>query len=317
MGDSLIIVKYSGAKAENGIMDARASAEALLGFDKMIRYAICNKEPKLKKVDFDLPVKVQKGTWEITIPEAIGSLVLTAYLVGLAQQAAKDGFLEIGLIKDSKKLFMWAGKAIKWFIVITKHIRAIEEKRYKLGSKTKSGIEVEIINDDGESLIVPLEFYEFFTESPSDLLEKNANIIEEEREMTFIAHKEEPVSISFEEKKIYVGDEAEEESDIILPELKHGDEVELEGKIIRTNEDTKTIGFHYQDHTLTIIPEDKKLEKYKSQIVSAGEKHIFSEKVKIFGRVEREDKDGNFKYKKPRIFFYDIRSIETKSQTLF
>jgi len=316
MGDSLVIVNYSGAKAENGIMDARASAEALLGFDRMIRYAICNKEPKLKNVDFDLPVKVQKGTWEITIPQAI-TIVLTAYLVGLANQSAKEGFIEIGPIKDSKKLIIWAGKAIRWFIKITKHIRAIEEERYKLGPKTISCIQVEIINDDGESLIVPLEFYKFFTESPTDLLEKNANIIEEEREMTFAAHNEEPIGISFEERKIYVGEGAEEESDIVLPELKHGDEVELEGKIIRTNENTKTIGFCYQDHTLTVIPEDRNLEKYKSQIVSTGEKHIFSEKVKIFGRVEREDKEGNFKYKKPRIFFYSIRSIETKTQTLF
>ena len=103
MEDSLITVKYSGAKAENGIMDARASAEALLGFDKMIRYAICNKEPKLKNVDFDLPVKVQKGSWEITIPEAIGNITLTALLVALAQQIAKEGLFEIGPIKDSKK----------------------------------------------------------------------------------------------------------------------------------------------------------------------------------------------------------------------
>jgi len=317
MEDNLIIVKYSGAKAENGIMDARASAEALLGFDKMIRYAICNKEPKLKNVDFDLPVKVQKGSWEITIPEAIGSIVLTAGLAALAHQIAKEGLFEIGPIKDSKKLIIWAGQAIRWFIKISKHLKSIEVKRYNLDSKPKSGIEVEIFNDDGESLIVPLEFYKFFTESPANLLGMIANIIEEEREMVFVAHNEDPVSISVKEKNIYVEDDFEEESEIIFPELKHNDEVELEGKIIRTNENTQTIGFHYQDHTLTIIPEEKKLQKYKSQIVSSGEEHIFSAKVRVFGRVEREDKEGNFKYKKPRIIFYDIRSIEAKQQTFF
>ena len=314
--ECLIKVKYVGEKAEDGIMDARASGEALLGFDEMVRYAICKHEPALKRVHFELPVKVQKGSWEIILPPAM-KVALTAFLVGLATQAAKDGLLESGPVKDAKKILSGAGKALSWFIRITKHIKTIEDERYTIGSKTQSGVVIEIINEDGKSLMVPVECFEFFKEAPKNLLERNTMIIEEGRELAFETEGEEPVSITVEEKGIYVDSKGVDEDGIVLPELEHGEEVELEGQITRTNEEKKTIGFRYKGHVLEAFPEDRNLEKHKSQIVSDGAEHIFSEQVKVIGVVDREDMNGNFKYKKPRIAFRLIKAAKSGQMKMF
>ena len=71
-------LKYSGQIVDSGFFDARKSAQALLGFDEAIRFFVGEQNPDLKNVDFELPVEVRKGSWEILIPGTIGQWVLTS-----------------------------------------------------------------------------------------------------------------------------------------------------------------------------------------------------------------------------------------------
>ncbi len=309
MDDSLITLKYVGEKTVDGVMDARLSAEALLGFDKMVRHAIRAKDDRLKDLDFDLPVKVCEGSWAITLPEAVA----TAYFLMLAQQAATKGLFETASFhaQDAKKAILWAGRAISSFIKIANHVKQLADNELTVRG-TSSPLEIEIINSSGQSLVVPIEHLEFFRRAPRNLLEQNARIIEDERELVLeVGDHSESTRISAADRCIYVSDEDPDDGDVILPELVHGKEVELEGRIIRTNESTKTVGFRYRDHTLTIVPDDGHLEHHKTQIVSAGSEHIFSDRVIVYGVVDRENCEGGFKTKKPRVIFTDIRSMET------
>jgi hypothetical protein len=47
----------------------RKSAEALLGFDEMLRYFISKEEPQLSNVPYEIPVNIKKGSWEISLVE--------------------------------------------------------------------------------------------------------------------------------------------------------------------------------------------------------------------------------------------------------
>ncbi|AQQ71702.1 hypothetical protein SMSP2_02079 [Limihaloglobus sulfuriphilus] len=314
--ESLISVKYVGERTKNGIMDARTSAEALIGFDRMFRYAISEKEPDLKNVNFELPVRIRKGSWEISFSGAC-QIAFTAYISGFFLKASQVGFQETGTVRNIGELIKWCGKAVQYLIKITKHIGTLDVEGCEIGSNTLSGVHVEIINGEGKPLLVPVEFLRFAEECPRNLLENSVGIIEENREMVIETSDGEQVRIQNKEKGIYLPELEEDDMDIVLPELKHGDNVELVGKITRTNEKEKSVGFFYGGHTLTMKPESGNLEQFKSQIVSPDSGHIFSEKVKVWGRVEREDAEGNFKYQRPRIFFSEIKSIEKMPRTLF
>jgi len=66
--DFLAYIKYQGTSIERGYMDARKSAETLNGLDEVVRFFVYQEEPELQTIDFELPVRVQKGSWEALIP---------------------------------------------------------------------------------------------------------------------------------------------------------------------------------------------------------------------------------------------------------
>lgn len=105
-------LKYSGKSVESGLLDVRKSAEALLGFDEILRYFLLKEDPTLKEIDFEIPVRIKKGSWEALIPETIegwilagGGITATTYLAAMAKKAGTDGLFETGPAKDIKKTF--------------------------------------------------------------------------------------------------------------------------------------------------------------------------------------------------------------------
>ena len=97
--DILGYMKYSGKMVEDGFLDARKSATALLGFDEAVRHFIKQDFPELDKLEYEIPVKIRKGSWEAIIPETIGQWILTgagfaatAYATAAAAEMAKKRF---------------------------------------------------------------------------------------------------------------------------------------------------------------------------------------------------------------------------------
>ncbi len=312
-------LKYSGKSVEDGFMDARKSGEALLGFDDILRFFLIKEDATLRAVDFEIPVKVKKGSWEIIITAAGVAAIWVAkdYLSATAKKAAEEGFLETGLAKDTPKLFKNAIKSAQWIIKIASHVGKFTKKRLdtKINKKTPKEIFIEIPNDNGEYLSVPKKYFDSYMNCPDDLFAKNASIIEKERILEigyFHEGKEEKIVITENEKNIFY---SEEEGEILFPELKHDQHVELEGRITKGNEKTNTIGFEYLDHVLTSRPQKGNIVDYKNRILSQQKNHIFP-KVKIVGKIDRIDVNGEFKEKRPRIIFSDIIPAETENKNL-
>ena len=99
----------------------KKSAEALLWFDEMLRYFISKEEPLLSNINFEIPVNIKKGSWEISLIEWIAWISATAYLTAIATTAWKEWLLETWPIKDVKKIFKSALDSIKWIISIRNH----------------------------------------------------------------------------------------------------------------------------------------------------------------------------------------------------
>lgn len=161
-------------------------------------------------------------------------------------------------------------------------------------------------------MAVPKSVYDKFVDCPEKLFSKNACIVEKERVLELGVYENGEIIktiISDKEKSIFYS----EREEIILPELKHGQHVELEGEITKGNERSNTIGFFYQGYVLTCKPEKESIVKFKSQIISKEKEHFFP-KVKIVGVIDRKSKNEEFKEKKPQITFSSIVPLESGTE---
>ena len=314
-------IKYEGELVKDGFLDARKSAEILTGIDEVVRFFLYQKSQELSKLEIEIPVRIQKGSWMATLPIDIVGWILAvlgtgagAYAVTALNQIAKNDFKDV----QSKDIAKGIIKGLKWTIEITKHLKKKKVKQFPNAKlKEYNGIQlIGILNDEGEILYVPKEYAELYTKVPENLLDKLTKNIEVERELEVDFGESNkgddddtgnPAKINFSQKSIFY-EEKEEEEDILFPELKHGQYIELEGHLTRGNEKSNTLGFEYEGHILTSLP-------YEGSIKS--EKSILFTNCIIKGYVDRIAKDGSFKAKRPTIRYLDIEDNEQDKPNLF
>lgn len=315
-------LKYSGKSVEDGFLDTRKSAEALLGFDEVLRYFISEENPEFKNIDYEIPVRIKKGTWGIWVPAGIAAWFAVKYAGSLAEKAGSDGFFETGPSKDIQKMFKSSIMAAQWAIKIGSHVGTLTRRKFE-DAKIKQLKDKSIIaipNDQGKILDVPKKYFDVYVKCPNKLFAKNASIIEQERILevgVFEDGAEEKVFVTEREKSIFYTKE-EDEEEVLFPELKHNQHVELEGSITRGNEKTNTIGFEYSGHILTCKPENGNIATFKNKIISQLENHFFPP-IKIIGKIDRTDENHLFKNSRPQVIFTDIIPLEksVKNQSLF
>ena len=158
-------LKYCGALIEEGMFDARKSAQALTGFDEAIRFFATIQNPIFQEIDFELPVKIRQGSWEAYIPDAVFwiktaiGLASTAYLAKAAQKMAENDFDNVGI----KTLLKKSVEAIQWVIRIGKHIGTITVKNFESVKFRNDNTEIGIPNSEGELLWVPKFYLELYS----------------------------------------------------------------------------------------------------------------------------------------------------------
>ncbi len=310
--DFLAYFKYSGQAVENGYMDLRISADALNGIDELFRYFLTQLEPDLAKVDFEIPARVNKGSWEALIPENIEewrNLIIgtgiTTYSAAALKEMAKSDFKDVGFKTIIKKVV----KSIKWSIQLAKHLGTTKKKNFQnVKFKDENGIKfIGVINDKGEVLYVPKNYVEEFSKIPPTIFSNITKPIELERELSIDFSKKEKndtddtteVTISIEYKGIFYQSESNDE--VLFPELEHGMYIELDGHVTRGNENSNTIGFQYSGHILTCYPDQGNICKDKTKLFT---------NCKIKGFVDREDKNGELKEKRPRIRYVELLPLD-------
>lgn len=298
-------LKYEGKLVDEGFMDAKKSAQALLGFDEILRFYIYQQSPSLKNINFELPVTVKRGSWAIVLPELIdvvkagGTLIVAAYALKAAQKMAEKDFDDIGL-KDAIRLSL---EAIQWVLKIAKHLGDITIKKFDNLKYKNNNEMIGIQNSEGEYIYVPKQFFDFYLATTPKLFTKVSELVEDERVLSIGVYKDEQLleeNITRKNRIIFTHENGDEDN-ILFPELEHGDEVVLEGEVTRGNEKSNTIGFGYMEHVITCIPENGSIVFFKPTLFL---------KCRIHGVVSRTDENGYTNSKRPKIVFTHIEPLE-------
>jgi len=324
-------LKYSWKLVEDWLLDIKKSADALLGFNEILRYFLIREEPKLSNINFEIPVRIKKGSREVLIPEIIDKFIsikwvlvtawtasLTAYWVQFWKTLAKDWLFETWLSKDVKKIFKATFISIQWIIKIAIHIWGFVNNKIKK-TKIKQNNQdtyICIYNINNQVLEVPKKYFDLFQSVPEKLFSKTVKIVDIERKLEFwVFNVNEVEKVTITEKEKYIFYNEEDDDDIVLPELKHWYTVELEWEITRATESTNSIWFRYKWHTLVCKPKDGHIVQFKNKIISNDNLHFFP-KVILKWMVDRKDRNWEIKEKKPQILFFDIIPInDNKNQT--
>lgn len=310
----LAFIKYEGKLVKDGYLDARKSGEVLVGIDELIRYFVYQENPRLKDFEFEIPVRIRKGSWETVFPENIDKIAFGAFGLWMAgkyigsalEVVAKNDFKDASL----KVIFKNAFKGIINVIKLSKHLGGLTRKKFDNIVFGQNNELVKITNDNGEVIWIPVDVLELYYNCPQTVFNKLAKIIEEERELVIGIYDNKKIEqeiISNKHKHIFSKTE-EDDDEIVLPELKHGDYVELQGHITRGNEKTNTIGFLFQSHIITSYPDTGNIKQYKSKLFS---------NCLLKGYVDRLDKNEKINEKRPRIRIIDVVNLEKPNLDLF
>jgi len=305
-------LKYSGSLVDDGLLDARKAAKALIGFDELVRYFIAKDDPHFREVDFEIPVKIEKGSWVAAITDATFGLIVAglgifaaSYLGTAGKLMAENDFKESGV--GLKDVFKGALTKAQWMIKLAKHLGSLKRKQLAHVTFKNNNTILSIPNDNGAILDVPKEYVDYFSECPDRLFSKVSSLVESERKLSIGVYNEgrlEEVFITLHEKDIFYSAEEEE---VLFPELVHGQAVELEGNITKGNQNTNIIGFNYNDHVLACVPSEGSIVRFRN--------NLFSD-CKIIGVIDRNNKLGNPTEKKPKIIFSSIESMKAEEQNL-
>jgi hypothetical protein len=300
-------VEFTGKGVQEGLLDARKQAKALIGFDSSLRFFVGMQIPELQKADYDIPVRVEKGSWQVLIPENIeawiklwASTAVLAYLTSAAAKTAQNDFADVGL----KDIFRRSLEGIQWFIKIGKHLGELGKRKFEKVRWRNNNTEVGIPNGEGQYLFVPKGFLEWFVQAPKSLITDLAEVISTSRQLNvslIYPDHVETVSVTQNDRHVFFFKEESEE--MLFPDLKHGQHIALEGLVTRGNENSNSIGFLYCEHILTCYPSKGSIVRFKSA--------LFLE-CKITGTITRCDKFGNMSDPRPKIIFDDLVPLEVE-----
>lgn len=303
-------IKYEGKLVKDGLMDARRQAKSLLAFDSALRYFISKQAPDFRNLDFEIPVRIRKGSWEALIPETVAGwvqaglgIVATSYFTKAAQKMAEKDFADFGITDLFKKSI----ECIKWFARISKHMGNVAIREFNNVKFSDDRTLVGIVNEAGEVLFVPKSILDIYVETSPRLLEGLAENIEKGRTLVIGAIKDESIDeeqIEYKDKFIFCEGEDESLDDVLFPELVHGDFVVLEGEVTRENKTSNSMGFMFDEHILTAYPDSGSIVRYKPLLFL---------KCRIFATVDRIDEKGRIGAKRPKLYFSKIEPLESEN----
>lgn len=309
MGDEKIevgFVKYDGKAVTPGILDAGKAGMALTGLDDLLRYFNSKQSVDLAKADYEVPVQIREGSWEAVVIAGL-SVFAMAYLGRAGNEMAKKDFDGVGL----KDVFKKSLQAVVHLIRLAKHTSKL--KGWLLGNVRwrNDNTEVGIPDKDGHYEYFSAEFIKWYTAMPPQIMKKMVEVVEEERILTVGVLDGEMVlqeKVTIREKRIFTRvPEDETEDEFLFSELEHGMDVRLEGRLIRGNAETNSIGLDYQGHNLNCVPEQGSVVQYKSALFL---------RCLVEGQVTRLSKSHFVAERRPTIIIRRVTPLETDSQLM-
>lgn len=304
-------IKYSGDPLKAGIIDARSAGSALLGLDEAVRFFNAQQSPELAEIEYDIPVQTRAGSWEAVLVASatglgvIGTTFALSYVKKAGEKMAENDFKDMGL----KTVLSKSMSAIVTLVKLIKHTEKNQDWSASRIEPSFSSPIVVVIDEVGREVSVPLEFYRWYQKIPPGLLSKMTSVIRTDRPLTIgsFAHGEiDSVHLVASDKAFFESEAKDgDEGDLLFPELQHGDNVALEGRLIRGSEKTNTVGLEYQGHVINCIPSFGSIRKYK--------KALFL-RCRVEGMIVRHSKNSYVADKRPKIIVDRVIPLQPDRQ---
>lgn len=306
-------LKFYGKNIENGIIQADIAGQALIGFDECIRFFNKKQNPEIILYDYKIPVITEKGSWVVWVLGSMAGMAGifgTAYLKKAGEKMAEKDFQDIGFSDIFRKSLL----ALKNLVDLIKHKKGNinwENEDFHIEQKNDSFF-VSIKNESGESILIPIEQLEWFKNIPKKSLEKIVQGVMVGQSLSIGVRNEnenfDSTSITNEEKSLFLSSEEDEQEEVIFPELVHGETTQLEGKLVRGNEKTNSLGFEYKGVILNCHPTKGSIRQYKSSLFL---------KCKIDCYINRHEKSDLILDKKPTLHIERVEPLESDQLNLF
>lgn len=301
-------IKYFGEGLVDGIIDAGSAGSALVGLDEAVRFFNGQQSPDFGAMQYDIPVQTRAGSWEAIVlggVAAVGGAFALGYAKKAGEKLAENDFKDIGL-KDALSKSMAALQTLAKLIKHTRRPRGWELARI---DPTMSIDTVIITNDSGNELKVPVEFYRWYQQMPPRLLIKMTSVVRTDRVLTIGAiqdRESEEVTITEVEKPLFENLEIDEiEEETLFPDLIHGATVSLEGRMIRGNEASNSVGLEYLGHVINCIPSHGSVRQYKSALFLS---------CRVHGQISRHSKNRFVADRRPTLIIDRVIPLETDAQ---
>jgi len=305
--EELGYVKYSGESLEAGIIDAASAGTALIGLDEAIRFFNTQQSPDFASLTYDIPVQTRAGSWQAVV--LAGTAVLGAFALGYAKKAgeklAENDFKDMGLKPALRKSL----DAIRALARLVKHTRRTRDWQVKRIEPT-GPIEVAVVtNAQGEEIEIPVQYLRWYANMPARLLVKLTSVVRSDRVLTIgvnDATGTQEVTVFEEDRPLFEGPEIEDlDEEVLFPELVHGADVAIIGRMIRGNEASNSVGLEYQGHVLNCVPASGSIRQYKPALFL---------RCKVTGRVSRHSKNRFVADRRPSIILNTVVPLEQDGQ---
>ena len=305
--EELGFVKYSGKSLIDGVIDAGSAGSALVGLDEAVRFFNSKQSPDFSTFQYDVPVQTRTGSWEAVVVAsvAVGGAFALGYAKKAGEKLAENDFKDLGL-KDVLKKSMAALQTLAKLIKHTRRPRGWDRVRVEpsLGADT-----VLVANDNGDELPVPIEYFRWYQQLPPRLLARMTSVIRVDRVLTIGVVRTtgvEEVTIVEEEKPLFDQTEEDEyEEDILFPELHHGSDARLEGRLIRGSEASNSVGLEYMGRVINCVPAHGNVRQYKAALFL---------RCKVEGRITRHARNRFVADRRPTLIVEKVVPLEVDGQ---
>jgi hypothetical protein len=305
--EELGFVKYSGKSLIDGVIDAGSAGSALVGLDEAVRFFISQQSLDFSTFQYDVPVQTRTGSWEAVVvaSAAVGGAFALGYAKKAGEKLAENDFKDLGL-KDVLKKSMSALQTLAKLIKHTRRSRNWDRVRIEpsLGTNT-----VLVANDNGDELSIPIEYFRWYQQLPPRLLVKMTSVIRADRVLTIgvvRAAGVEEVTIVEEEKSLFnQSQEDEYEEPLLFPELHHGAEAKLEGRLIRGSEASNSVGLEHMGHVINCVPAHGNIRQYKAALFL---------RCKVEGKITRHAKNRFVADRRPTLIVEKVTPLEIDGQ---
>ncbi|QZA80102.1 hypothetical protein [Deefgea piscis] len=223
------------------------------------------------------------------------------------EKMAENDFKDIGL----KNVMSKSISALLYLVKIVKHTKRVKNWDVEKIEPTLSEDFVVIVNNENKELMVPYAYYEWFQHLPQKSLNKMVSVIEENRVLTIGVYGDSPDQVSVDNtEKIYFDQslEVDEDEEFLFPEFVQGDNVLLEGKLIRGSEKTNSLGLEYKGHIINCVPVVGNVRQFKSALFL---------RCRVVGIISRHIKEKFVAEKRPTLIIHEVIPLESDEQSIF